>query len=386
MLPSHAQPSRPATSVPLADLRAQHQQLRAEIDTAIDGIFAASDFVQGEEVRCFEAEFAAYCGVREAMACANGTDALELALWAVDVGEGDEVITVAHTFAATAEAIVRCGAIPRFVDVDPQTLLMDVTRVEAAITARTRAIIPVHLYGSCVDMRAVMAIARRHGIAVIEDAAQAQGATSHGEMAGATADAGCFSFYPGKNLGACGDAGAVITSNPEIASRIRQMRDHGRVGKYEHAFVGRNSRMDGLQGAVLRIKLRRLDGWNERRREIAGTYRALLRDVDVTPVAVPDSSEPVYHQFVIQAAERDRLRQSLGVRGIQTGIHYPIPLHRQQAFGPYLPPGRAELRVTDAASSSILSLPMYPELGDNDVRRVAAAIAQSLEVDRIPAA
>src|SRR5438105_3172337 len=208
--------------IPLADLEAQHAQLRPEIQAAIDRIFASSDFVQGQEVRHFEGEFAAYCGTSHAVACGNGTDALELALWALGVGPGDEVITVSHTFAATAEAIARCGALPRFVDVDPESLLMDVTRLEAAITKRTRAIIPVHLYGSCVDMRAVMAVARRHGLKVIEDAAQAQGALSRGVKAGASADAGCFSFYPGKNLGACGDAGAVITSDPDLAGRMRR--------------------------------------------------------------------------------------------------------------------------------------------------------------------
>src|SRR5438309_2592687 len=247
------QPSRPAATIPLADLKAQHQSLGPELQAASELVFATSDFVLGDEVARFEAEFADYCGVGETIACANGTDALELALWAIGVGPGDEVITVANTFAATAEAIVRCGATLRFVDVDPRTLLMDVNELETAITPKTRAIVPVHLYGSCVDVAAVMAIAARHGIDVIEDAAQAQGATSRGKRAGATGRAGCFSFYPGKNLGACGDAGAVITSDEELANRMRQMRDHGRAGKkYEHAIVGRNSRMDGLQGAILR--------------------------------------------------------------------------------------------------------------------------------------
>jgi dTDP-4-amino-4,6-dideoxygalactose transaminase len=367
--------------ISLNDLRAQHRQLDAELRDAIERVFASSDFILGEEVRRFEVELAAYCGVPEAIACANGTDALELALWAVGVGPGDEVITVAHTFAATAEAIVRCGAVPRFIDVDPTTLLMDVTKLEAAITDRTHAIVPVHLYGSCVDMAAVMTIARRHGIRVVEDAAQAHGAFSRGKKAGATGDAGCFSFYPGKNLGACGDAGAVITSDPEIAARIRQMRDHGRAGqKYEHRLVGRNSRMDGLQGAILRVKLAHLDAWNQRRRQIAASYRRLLAGTGVVPVAVPPSSQPVYHQFVIRTAERDALRQSLQTRGIQTGIHYPIPLHRQAAFAPYLATStQTRLPVTDAAAACILSLPIYPELEDGDVHRIATAIAESVE-------
>ena len=372
------QPSRPAATIPLADLKAQHQSLGPELQAAIDRVFATSDFVLGDEVARFEAEFADYCGVGETIACANGTDALELALGAIGVGAGDEVITVANTFAATAEAIVRCGALPRFVDVDPQTLLMDVSLLEAAITPRTRAIIPVHLYGSCVDVAAVMAVAARHGIAVIEDAAQAQGASTRGKAAGATALAGCFSFYPGKNLGACGDAGAVVTSSPDVAARVRQARDHGRTReKYKHDVVGRNSRMDGLQGAILRVKLRHLTVWNARRREIAQTYRALLRGVDLSIVAVPVASVPVYHQFVIRTAERDQLRQALAGHGIQTGIHYPIPLHQQPAFAPYLPPGGIELPVTEAAAASILSLPMFPELSDGDARHVGRAVAES---------
>src|SRR2546428_4129211 len=378
---SESHPPMSSGTIPLADLRVQHQQLWPELQAAIDRVFAGSDFILGDEVRLFEAEFAAYCGAGQAVACANGTDALELALSAIGVGPGDEVITVAHTFAATAEAIVRFGASPRFVDVDPATLLMDVGKLEAAITPRTKAVIPVHLYGSCVDMMAVIAVARRYGVRVIEDAAQAQGATSRGKRAGAAADAGCFSFYPGKNLGACGDAGAVITSNPEIAARVRQARDHGRVGKkYEHASVGRNSRMDGLQGAILRVKLRHLDAWNARRREIAAAYRRLLAGSDVVPVAVPKTSEPVYHQFVVKTAGRDALRRALEARGIQTGIHYPIPLHRQPAFAPYLPRCAADtLAATDAAAASILSLPMYPELSDQDVRRVAMSIGECLE-------
>src|SRR2546426_644177 len=289
------QPSRPAATIPLADLAAQHESLRPELQAAIDRVFATSDFVLGEEVAQFEAEFADYCGVGETIACANGTDALELALSAIGVGVGDEVITVANTFAATAEAL-----------------------------------------------------------------------------------AGCFSFYPGKNLGACGDAGAVVTSSPEVAARLRQARDHGRSGeKYKHDVVGRNSRMDGLQGAILRVKLRHLEAWNARRREIAQTYGALLRGVDVSIVAVPVASQPVYHQFVIRTAERDQLRHALAAQGIQTGIHYPIPLHQQPAFAPYLPPGGIELPVTEAAAASIVSLPMFPELRDGDARDVGRAVAES---------
>jgi dTDP-4-amino-4,6-dideoxygalactose transaminase len=395
-----AQQSKQAM-VPLADLKAQHQQLGPELQAAIDRVFARSDFILGDEVRQFEQEYADYCGTTDAIACGNGTDALELALWAVGVGAGDEVITVANTFAATAEAIVRCGATPRFIDVDPATLLMDLGKVEDAITPRTRAIVPVHLYGSCVDIAALMAIAARRGIAVIEDAAQAQGAMTRGKRAGATGNAGCFSFYPGKNLGACGDAGGVVTSDPQIAARIRQMRDHGRASgkKYEHEIIGRNSRMDGLQGAILRLKLQRLDGWNARRRAIAAMYRELLEGSGVKPIEVPAGSEPVYHQFVVRAAQREALRHALEARGIQTGIHYPIPLHRQPAFQPYIsegsfpPPPAGEgqgggpmLPATDAAAPEILSLPMFPELSDMDIHRVVTSIRAAMEELSVKAA
>jgi dTDP-4-amino-4,6-dideoxygalactose transaminase len=374
-------PTPNSSRIPLADLEQQHRQLWPELQAAIDRVFDSSDFILGKEVRQFEAEFAAYCGTKEAIACGNGTDALELALWAAGVGPGDEVITVANTFAATAEAIVRTGAIPRFVDVDPKTLLMDLSKVEGAITPKTRAIVPVHLYGACVDMPALMAIGERHGLVVIEDAAQAQGATTHGRKAGATALAGCFSFYPGKNLGACGDAGGIVTSDSGFAERVRQARDHGRAAgkKYEHDLIGRNSRMDGLQGAILRIKLRHLDRWNARRRQIADIYRELLPVSGVRPISVPRDSSPIYHQFVVRTSQRYSLREALNAEGIQTGIHYPIPLHRQPAFQPYVfTETEPSLPNTDMAAGEILSLPMYPELSDDAVARVATWIARSM--------
>lgn len=364
--------------LPLVDLHRQYASLRPELQAAIDRVFSSSEFILGNEVASFEQEFAEFCGSPFAVACANGTDALELALSAVGVGRDDEVITVAHTFAATGEAIVRLGAVPRFADVDPDTLLMDVGLVESLVTSHTKAIVPVHLYGSCVDMGPLMTIARRLGLTVIEDAAQAHGALYGGERAGAIGDAGCFSFYPGKNLGAFGDAGAVVTRDPEVARLVRQLRDHGRSDKHEHSIVGRNSRMDALQAAFLRVKLPRLEQWNLRRSKLARRYRFLLEDLRfVRAVAPPLNGVPIYHLFVIEHPDRDRIRQQLSSAGISTGIHYPIPLHLQPAFAPWSE-GPGSLPVTEAASRRILSLPMFPEMEDHEVDRVVTALGQPL--------
>lgn len=365
--------------LPLVDLRRQHSALQTDISAAIARVFDSSDFILGAEVRAFEEEFAKMCGVPHAIGCGNGTDALELALSAVGVKPGDEVITVAHTFAATAEAIVRTGATPRFVDVDPQTLLMDVAQVERAITPRTSAVVPVHLYGSCVAMNHLMDVARRHGLKVVEDAAQAHGAIVDGRRAGAHGDVATFSFYPGKNLGAVGDAGMVVTSDPAIARSVRASRDHGRSGKYEHESVGRNSRMDGLQAAVLRVKLRHLEPWNERRRQIAARYRFLLEDVPQVEAVKASQGEPVYHLFVVQCEGRDEVRKALDAAGIASGVHYPIPLHLQPAFAH---DGGAEpgtLPVTERAAGRILSLPMFPEMEDAEVDRVVAELTKAVD-------
>jgi len=364
-----------AARLPLVDLHRQHAMLKPELDAAIARVFESSDFILGAEARAFEAEFASLCGTSHAIACGNGTDALELALWAVGVKPSDEVITVAHTFAATAEAIIRAGAVPRFVDVSADTLLMDLDIVEQAITPRTTAIVPVHLYGSCVDMEALMALARRRGLKVIEDAAQAHGAVVDGRRAGSFGDAATFSFYPGKNLGAVGDAGAVVTSNPEVADLVSRARDHGRTAKYEHGFVGRNSRMDGIQAAVLRVKLHHLEGWNKRRREIAARYRFLLEDLpQVRPVAT-HAGEPIYHLFVVECDGRDAVRARLEAAGIATGIHYPIPLHVQPAFAGG---ERLSLPISERAAGRILSLPMFPEMADMDADRVVAELGHAV--------
>jgi dTDP-4-amino-4,6-dideoxygalactose transaminase len=369
-----SQTARP--TLPLFDLKAQHRGIQAELDQAITRVFASGLFIGGAEVRLFEEEYAAYLGIEHVVACGNGTDALELALQGLGVGAGDEVVTVSMTFAATAEAIVRCGATPRFVDVDPDTLLMEVSQVEAALTSRTRVVIPVHLYGSCLDMAPLMRLAARRGLKVVEDAAQAHGAmTAGGARAGTTADAGCFSFYPGKNLGACGDAGAVVTRDSDLARTVRQASDHGQVGKYEHGSSGRNSRMDAIQGAILRAKLTHLDDWNHARDEVARLYRAALGDLG-SLVATPPSSRSVYHQFVIRVPRRDDIRRALADVGIDTGIHYPVPVHQQSAFREF---ASEELPVTTSAAAEVLSLPMFPELRPSDVERVADALRTALK-------
>ena len=375
------QVSGPQNRLPLVDLAKQYANLRSELAAATDRVFGSMDFIQGSETVAFERDFAAFCGATYAVACGNGTDALELALTASGVVAGDEVITVAHTFAATGEAIVRIGAIPRFVDVDPETLLMDIGQVASAVNQNTAAIVPVHLYGGCVDMDALMPLAHKHGLKVIEDAAQAHGAMIGGRRAGTLGDVGCFSFYPSKNLGAYGDAGAIVTSSGEIAGRVRQLRDHGRAGKYEHEIIGRNSRMDSLQAAFLRVKLQHLDDWNQRRRDHASRYRFLLEDMpEVEVVQAPSGADSIYHLFVIQIDDRDAVRERLAESGIGTGVHYPIPVHLQPAYARVGELSRGTLPVTERAAKRVLSLPMFPEMEDSDVDWVVRELGQTLTV------
>jgi dTDP-4-amino-4,6-dideoxygalactose transaminase len=360
--------------VPLVDLRAQYLSLKAELDAALFQVLERTDFVLGEEVAAFEREFSEYCGASHCIACANGTDALELALRSVGVEAGDEVVTVAHTFIATAEAVSAIGAKPVFVDVCHDTLLMDPEMVEKAITSRTRVILPVHLYGQAVNMDPIVSIARRHELAVVEDAAQAHGARYRGRRVGNLGDAAAFSFYPGKNLGAYGDAGAVVTNRPEIAAWISKARNHGRASKYAHEFIGRNSRMDGLQGAVLRVKLRHLESWNEARRSLARKLRELLAsERTVQVVAVHPDSEPVHHLFVVQVMDRDAALARLQGAGYEAGIHYPIPLHQQPAYRHLNIPPNA-LPVTSAVAKTILSIPLYPELLESELPGMVAAL------------
>ncbi len=367
--------------IPLVDLKAQYLTIKDEIDVAIADVIDHAAFIGGEQVRLFEEEFAAFCGVRRAVGVGNGTDALELALGACDVGRGHEVITVADTFAATAEAIVFRGARPVLVDSDPRTYNIDVDRIEECITERTRAIIPVHLYGQPADMDPILELARRHDLVVIEDAAQAHGARYKGRVAGSLGDVACFSFYPGKNLGAYGDAGAVVTDNEEIASRVALLRDHGASDKYVHEVVGCNSRLDAIQAAILRVKLRHLPAWNAARRERVAWYNELLTDLDVVTPYEPEWAKAVYHLYVIRVAQRDLVRQRLQEKGIATGVHYPIPLHLQPAYR-YLGYTESDFETTEACAQQVLSLPMYAELTREQVEGIVAELVMVLDGPR----
>ncbi len=361
-------------NIQLVGLFDQYQTIKPEIDAAIESIITSSAFVGGEEVRKFETEFAAYCEAKACVGVGNGTDALYLTLRAMGIGAGDEVITVAHTFIATSEAITMTGATPVFVDITEDTMLMDPALVEKAITPRTRAIVPVHLYGQPCDMDAIMEIAERHGLKVVEDAAQAHGARWRGRRAGSIGDAGCFSFYPGKNLGAFGDAGAVVSQDEDLIERIRMLANHGRLEKYTHKMEGVNSRLDGLQAAILRVKLRHLDEWNESRRRLADYYIERLTFPDLVLPVVHKSAHPVWHLFVVRTAERERLQAQLKREGVATGVHYPVPLHVQPAYEHMAIP-RGTLPVTEKVAKEVVSLPMYPDLTEEHIDSVCSALA-----------
>jgi dTDP-4-amino-4,6-dideoxygalactose transaminase len=359
-------------NIPLVGLFDQYQTIKPEIDAAIQNIITSSAFVGGDEVRRFEREFAAYCEAKACVGVGNGTDALYLTLRALGIGPGDEVITVAHTFIATSEAISMTGATPIFIDVLADTMLMDPALIEPAITPRTKAIVPVHLYGQSCDMDAIMEIARKHGLKVVEDAAQAHGGRWRGQRVGSIGDAATFSFYPGKNLGAFGDAGAVVSQDEELIERIRMLANHGRLEKYTHKMEGVNSRLDGMQAAILRVKLRYLDEWNAKRRQIADAYREQLVDRGITLPIVHENAEPVWHLFVIRISDRKRLQSLLKEEGIASGIHYPVPLHEQPAYEDR----RASytLPATERAAQEVLSLPMYPELSQEQIEAVCNAV------------
>ncbi|HMM62683.1 MAG TPA: DegT/DnrJ/EryC1/StrS family aminotransferase [Mesorhizobium sp.] len=358
--------------IPLLDLRAQYAGIRQEIDAAVLGVLASGQYVLGEEVAAFEREFAAYCGTPHAVAVNTGTSALHLALLALGVGPGDEVITVPFTFVATAAAICYAGARPVFVDVEPATLTMDARQLDAAITGRTKAIVPVHLYGQMADMDAIMAVARRHGIPVVEDACQAHGAEYKGRRAGSIGAAGCFSFYPGKNLGACGEGGLAVANDPELADRMRMLRDWGQQQRYEHVVKGFNYRMDGIQGAILRVKLAHLEDWTEVRRAHARRYTALLAGSPMVKVPREEAGRRhVYHVYAVRSPDREGLRHALAAEGIQTGLHYPIPVHLQKAHAD-LGYRAGDFLVSEAAAREVLSLPIYPEMTAAQVERVVA--------------
>lgn len=350
------------------NLDRQYDSIRDEIAVALANVLESKAFILGPFVEKFEREFAAFHDVPHAVGCSSGTSAISLTLEAMGVGPGDEVVTVGLTFAASASAVRNVGAVPVFVDVEPASYTMEPQALEAAITPRTKAVIPVHLYGTPCDMDAICEIAARHRLVVVEDAAQAHGAAWNGRMVGGWGRAATFSFYPSKNLGAYGDAGAVATKDPELAERIRRLRDHGRVSKYEHGIVGYNHRLDGIQGAVLSVKLRHLPEWNERRRAVAARYDAALQPAGFKTIKPADRATPVYHLYVVEVSNRERVQTALRDCGIATGVHYPVPLHRQAAFAPWV--GGQPLEVTDRVTGRIVSLPICGAISDADQDRV----------------
>ena len=361
-------------SFPLVDLKAQYRSIESEIDTAIRGVLESARFIGGPEVSRFEAEFAQYCQTQYCVGLSSGTAALSLALEACGISDGDEVITSTHTFVATVEAIAKLGAKPVLVDVDPATYTIDTKQVLKAITGRTKAILPVHLYGHPADLDPIMDICDRYGLLLIEDAAQAHGALYKGQRVGSFGHVACFSFYPGKNLGAYGDAGAIVTNDAGLAAKVAMLADHGRArgSKYEHAVVGYNHRLDALQAAVLRAKLPHLDNWNERRRAIAARYSEMLAEAAVVTPRAATWAVPVYHLYVVQVmpGQRAKIQQALNDADIATGIHYPLPVHLQPAFAG-LRYRLGDMPVAERLASSVLSLPMYPELRDSDVEFIA---------------
>ena len=364
--------------VPYLDLKAQYEPIRGEIADAIQQVLDRTAFAGGPFVAQFEKEFAVFCGTRFSTGVGSGTDALWMALLGLGIGSGDEVITVPDTFIATAEAISWCGAKPVFVDVDPVTYNMDPSRIEGAITPKTRAIIPVHLFGQMADMDPIMEVARKRKLFVIEDASQAHGAEYKGKKAGSMGDAGCFSFYPGKNLGAYGEAGAVVTNNEELDKKMRMLRDHGQAKKYYHSLIGWNARMDGIQGAILSVKLKHLSTWNEGRRRNAAIYDELLKGVKgVTTPKQAGYAKHVYHIYAIRVADRDRLIASLAEKDIHCGIHYPIPLHLLDAYNS-LNLGKGSFPVAEKSAAEFVSLPMFPELTRQQIAQVAGEIATML--------
>lgn len=361
--------------IPLIDLKKQYESIKAEIDGAIKEVVESCHFILGEPVEAFEADFATYCQSRYALGVNSGTSALHLALLAAGVGPGDEVITVSYTFVATAAAICYAGAKPVFVDIDPRNCSIDPSKIEAAITPRTKVVMPVHLYGTCADMDTILDVARRHNLIVIEDAAQAHGAEYKGRRAGSMGDLACFSFYPGKNLGAFGEGGAVVTSNERYVEHLRQLRDQGQSEKYYHTVVGYNYRMEAIQGAVLGVKLKHLDDWNQARKKHAEVYRRELADSGLRLLEELPDTKSVYHIFPLFTKQRDDLRAHLQKAGISTGLHYPIPVHLQPGYR-HLGYNEGDLPETERACEEVLSLPMYPELSAESVLSIAESVRQ----------
>ena len=376
VLPRTSTPS-PEPLVPLLDLRAQGASIRDEIAQALLEVADSATYILGPKVAAFEEAFAAYVGSKHCVGVNSGTSALHLALIAAGVRTGDEVITVPMSFIATTWAISYVGAVPVFVDVDPVTYTMDVDQVESRITRRTRAILPVHLYGQAADLGPLLEIGRKHGIPVIEDAAQAQGAAYQGEGAGSLGLCGCFSFYPGKNLGAAGEAGAVVTDDDKIAARMRALRDHAQNQRYHHEEIGFNYRMDAFQGAVLGVKLNYLEAWTEARRRLAARYLEGLSHLPIgLPTEAPDRRH-VWHQFVVLHPDRDRIRAELEAKGIMTGLHYPVPIHLQKAYES-LGHRVGDFPVTERIGRECLTLPLFPEMTDRQQDRVIEALRNVL--------
>ncbi len=367
-------------NVPLVDLNRQHAMLRQQIDNELNTIILRGDFINGVAVKEFEEAFANYCGAEDCIGVGNGTDALFLAMKACGIGAGDEVITVANTFIATAEAITAIGAKCVFVDIDPSSYLIDPALIAASISEKTKAIIPVHLYGQLADMDRIMDIANQHGLIVIEDAAQAHGAQRNGKRAGSFGHAACFSFYPGKNLGAFGDAGAIVTSDQDIAKKARLLANHGRLSKYDHEIVGYNSRLDSIQAAILSVKLPYLDDWNKCRVASAKKYSQLLGNSEVILPSHEDTGSHVFHLYVVRVAQRDLLKSQLSERGVQSGVHYPIALPNTEAYR-NLGHHSQECPIAAEFSREILSVPIFPMMQDQEIEYIAAAMHELCQMN-----
>lgn len=367
-----------AEKIPLLDLRAEYAEIKESVDASIRRVVESARFILGDEVTNFEKDFAAFCRADHAIGVGSGTDALYVALRTCGVEAGDEVITTPMTFIATSEAISLCGAKPVFVDVESNTHNMDPDLIEAAITPRTKVILPVHIHGFPVDIDPILDIARRLSLRVIEDAAQAHGAEYKGRRVGTLGDMACFSFYPGKNLGAYGDAGAITTNDAELAKNARLFRDHGRTSKYEHQMVSFNWRIDALQAAILNAKLPFLEGWNRRRHEIALKYNELLKNCGAQLPVIDSGFGSVWHHYAINISSRDKVQKKLKDRGIETGIHYPIPLHIQPAYQ-FLEYAVGDFSVSEQVAKTTLSLPMYPAMADEQVQRVVNELSEALK-------
>jgi dTDP-4-amino-4,6-dideoxygalactose transaminase len=364
-------------AIPLVDLKAQYRTIKPEIDAAVARILENTSFILGSEVSTFEQSFAAYCEARHAVGVSSGTAALQLALMALGIGPGDEVITTPFTFIATAAAISHVGATPVMADIVEATYNLDPAKVEAAITPRTRAILPVHLYGQPVEMDALLEIARAHKLYVIEDACQAVGATYKGRKVGGLGDVSCFSFYPSKNLGAAGDGGMLVTNDEAVADRVQKLRDHGRTSHYGHSLIGFTYRLDAMQAAILAVKLKYLDGWNEARRGVAAQYNSLLQGKGlVTPVEA-EGCHSVYHVYALRAPRRDQLLEHLRAKGIGAGVHYPLPVHLQPAYAS-LGVAAGAMPVSEAVAQDVISLPIYPEMTPAQVAEVAGEVSAFL--------